>query len=171
MQKTVKTLSVAALAAAGLSGVLFVLLFALRNVVGRLFLDAPMDILQPVIPAGSLIAVLSAMLLCLFVTLSVFGKVGIWAEILLIILILLPVPAVVNFASVLQTASMGSYYGTDMLVSLSVMNQVTSAAASVAGFARMLALVVCGMSIAVKKLTPKPAFYAPWAQAPQGPQQ
>ena len=165
MKKAIKTLSIVYLAFAILSVILFAVLFALRNVVGTIYMTAVTTLL-PVIPAGSLIGVLSAALICLFVTLAASGKTGIWAEILLIILIIVPIPIVVNLAGLLQTTLLGTR-GVDMMVSLSVMNNVTSFAEHFAGAARMLALVVCGMSMAVKKLTPKAPAYPPKPQYTQ----
>jgi len=166
MKKAIKTLSIVSLAFAILSVILFAVLFALRNVVGTIYMTTVTTLL-PVIPAGSLIGVLSAALICLFVTLAASGKTGIWAEILLIILIIVPIPIVVNLAGLLQTTLLGTRRGVDMMVSLSVMNNVTSFAEHFAGAARMLALVVCGMSIAVKKLTPRAPAYLPMPQYPQ----
>ena len=167
MKKAIRSLSIVALVIAALSLVGFAVLFALRNVVGALY-TLTTDNLLPVIPVANLVSVLGAVLVCLLVALSANSKTGIWAEILLIIVTVVLIPVVISLAGVVQTSVSGRF-GVETVMSLSVMNNVTSFAASGASTARMLALVICGMSIASKKLTPKSPLYPPIYSAPQQP--
>ena len=171
MKKAIKALSIAALVLAVVSVIGFAVLFALRNVVGALY-TLTTDTLLPVIPVANLVSVLSAALVCLFTALSSNSRTGIWAEILLVIATVVVIPGALTLASLVQTTVSGRF-GVETVMSLSVMNNVTSFANHLAGTARMLALVVCGMSIAFKKLSPKTPVFPPMPQynypAPQQP--
>ena len=170
MKKAVRTLSIIALVFAILSLISFIVVLLLRNLIGSA-MGFGQELLF-VLPVSSLISIIGAIVVSLFVLLCGANKsIGIWAEILLIVLAAAVIPVVSGIASTAQMAML-STRGVAYVSSLSAINGLVNFAVSPASTARMLALVVCGMSIAHKKLAPKDApLYPPMGYGYPAPQQ
>lgn len=170
MKKAVRTISIIALVFSILSLISFIAVLLLRNLLGPA-MGYGQEMLF-VLPISSLLSIIGAVIVSLFVLLCGANKnIGIWAEILLIVLAVAVIPFVSGIASSTQMTMLGTR-GVDYMYSLSAINGLINFAASPATTARMLALVVCGMSIAHKKLAPTEApLYPPMGYTYAAPQQ
>ena len=169
MKKAVRTLSVIALIASLLALASFVVVLLLRNVLAPLYGSSTE--IAFILPISPFVGVCGAILLSVFALLCGANKnVGIWSDILLIILAITVIPFLTGVLSTFQT-SVSGLKGVEYVYSLSVLNNITTMTTSPATIARMLVLVVCGMSIAHKKLAPpEMPLYPPMNYIPQNPQ-
>jgi len=153
MKKLIKVLSFISLGLMILSCFLVILCTVFRRPLTELFLSYGADDLKLVIPAGTAVSMVLQLGCALW--LSIFAsdhRFGIWAEILPAAGLALVAPLLNRVLSAVQSRVIVRMFGYLFMNSLSMISALWSYATIFTGFAVSLALVVCGMSIAYKRL-------------------
>lgn len=153
MKKLLKTLSFISLVIIGLSTMAVMLCYVFRVPLMELFFHRGRELpsVIPVANAVSLLGQLGAMIwLCICVGNRRFG---IWAELLATGWLGAVLPGICRVLSYVQTLLLGRNLGTDYMIAQSYMNSLWSYATIFNGVAVALALMVCGLSMAQKRLS------------------
>ena len=157
MQKPIRLFAVLATVLMGASLVLMVASVPLQKMIATELYQYSADIIRelprfPWIPffSGLLYAGCTALLILCCGN----QKSGIWLEILVIVLLATVLPAITTFASKLYSTILGSL-GLEKIAANSFVSMISSFCNCPASLGKVLAYIVCGMSITLKVISKK----------------
>ena len=152
MRKAHKILTFAAVGLQLLSFLIFFIMILFQRNFKQL-LSNPMEVIDTFIfPIASTLYMLCATVAVLLICLGLFFKGrGIWAELLCILLLVAVCPLIARLGTTLETALFVARRGSTYLAAFSVLQSLTNIATGITDVSSALALIACGMGIAIKK--------------------
>lgn len=152
MKKAHKFLSFAAIALQLLSFLVFLILVIFQRNFKSLMSNDPEVIHFFNFPIATTLYMLCATVAVLLICLGLFFKGrGIWAELLCILLLVAVCPLIARLGTTLETALFVARRGSTYLAAFSVLQSLTNIATGITDVSSALALIACGMGIAIKK--------------------
>ena len=153
MKKAHKFVSFAAVALQLLSFLVFLIMVLFQRSFKPLFSSDPEVIHTFNFPIASTLYMLCVTVAILLILLGVFFKGrGIWAELICVVLLVAVCPLISRLGITLETALFVARRGTVYLAAFSSLQSLTNFATGITDVASALALVACGMGIALKKI-------------------
>lgn len=150
MKKTIRVFSVLAMILAGLCMLALLVCICAQRPLMMAYNQMPEVLGTFYIPAGALMYALGV-ILAAGLLLAGMNMGGIVMEIFSVLAIAFA-PVIQSMATMVQTTVVGQMKGVTYLAGISAMNSLSSVPVSVGGFAAVLIVLTCGMSIACKKM-------------------